>query len=192
MIGARAERNSRRCARNRAPAAPAVEREQEAQGHQAVGLGLEVLLVPAQRDLVHLAAVDPVLPGGEPGGGDHGVAGGGVEAEVVPDVGDRMRALVSAALREDPDRRIARATICRFSSMIANFSAEAPISTPQKYRIRGLESLTRLYTASTNCSAKASNCVRVCSSDNNRRSFWSPLTTRKGIPSLSRNRCGMP
>ncbi len=52
-------------------------------------LRLEVLLVAEEGDLVHLAAVDPVLARGQAGGGDHRLAGGRIEAEVVPDVGER-------------------------------------------------------------------------------------------------------
>ncbi len=55
---------------------------------------VEVLLVPAECDVVDLLAVELVLPRRLAGGGDHRLAGCGVEAEVVPDVADGLGALV--------------------------------------------------------------------------------------------------
>ncbi|PWG74792.1 hypothetical protein DF186_16045, partial [Enterococcus hirae] len=64
-------------------------------------LRIEVLLVAAERDVVHQRAIDLVLARRLACRRDHRVARGRVEAEVVPDVGEGLGALVGAALGED-------------------------------------------------------------------------------------------
>jgi hypothetical protein len=67
---------------------------------------LEVLLVPVERDLVHLSAIDLVLARGQARRGDHGVPRGRIEPEVVPHVTDRQSPLVRPSLGKHANRRI--------------------------------------------------------------------------------------
>ena len=58
---------------------------------------IEILFVAVEGTLVDLPAVELVLARGHAGRGDHCVAGGRIEAEVVPDVAERECSLVGAS-----------------------------------------------------------------------------------------------
>ena len=72
-------------------------------------LRFEVLLVPAERHFVDFTPIELVLPRGRACRGDHGLAGGRIESEVVPDVAEGEGPLVGPPLGKDADGGVAGA-----------------------------------------------------------------------------------